>query len=92
MLDKNIQFSRRKKNVVIRLFAKTKLENVSVQISGLEGEYEGESSDGQMFVIALPELRKTGLYTVNVYYNNNLVKSDLKFTAENTDFSERKLL
>lgn len=92
LLDKNIQFSRRKKNAVIRLFAKTKLENVSVQISGLEGEYEGESSDGQMFVIALPELRKTGLYTVNVYYNNNLVKSDLKFTAENTDFSERKLL
>lgn len=92
LLDKNIKFSRRKKDAVIRVFSKTKLDNLSVRISGLSEEYEGESSDGQTFTIALPELRKAGTYTINVYYNNNPLKSGLKFTAENSDFSERKLL
>lgn len=92
LLDKNIKFSRRKKDAVIRVFSKTKLDNLSVRISSLNDEYEGESSDGQTFIIALPELCKAGTYTVNVYYNNNPLKSGLEFTAENSDFSERKLL
>ncbi|NLC26903.1 MAG: BREX-4 system phosphatase PglZ, partial [Fastidiosipila sp.] len=92
LLDKNIKFSRRKKDAVIRVFSKTTLDDLSVRISGLSDEYEGESSDGQTFTIALPELRKAGTYTVDVYYNNNPLKSGLKFTAENSDFSERKLL
>lgn len=90
--DKQIKFSRRKKDAVIRLFSKTKLDNLSVRISGLNGEYEGESSDGNTFTFALPELRKAGQYTVDVYYNNNKLKSSLEFTAVNSDFSERKIL
>lgn len=92
LLDKNIKFSRRKKDAVIRLFSKTKLDNLSIRISGLENEYEGNSRDGQTFIIALPELRKAGKYTVDVYYNNNLLKSGLVFMADNSDFGERKLL
>ncbi len=92
LLDKNIKFSRRKKDAVIRLFSKTKLDNLSVRVSNLNEEYEGASEDGQTFVICLPELRKSGEYNVDVYYNNNLLKSGLKFNAENSDFSERKLL
>lgn len=92
LLDKKIKFSRRKKDAVIRIFSKTKLDNLSVRISGLIDEYEGKSTDGQTFTIALPELRKAGKYTVDVFYNNNLLKSDLEFTADNTDFGERKLL
>ena len=92
LLDKNIKFSRRKKNAVIRLFSKTKLDNLSIHISGLENEHEGNSRDGQTFTFALPELRKAGKYTVDVYYNNNLLKAGLVFTADNSDFGERKLL
>lgn len=92
LLDKKIEFSRRKKDAVIRVFSKTKLDNLSIRVSGLSNEYEGTSLDGQTFVFALPELKKAGTYSVDVYYNNNPLKSGLKFTAENSDFSERKLL
>lgn len=92
LLDKKIEFSRRKKDAAIRAFSKTKLDNLSIRVSGLNNEYEGTSLDGQTFVVALPELKKAGIYSVDVYYNNNLLKSGLKFTAENSDFSERKLL
>ena len=49
-------------------------------------------NDGQTFIISLPELRKAGKYTVDVFYDNNLLKSGLEFTADNIDFGERKLL
>lgn len=89
---KNVKFSRRKKDAVLHLFSKTKLDNLSIRVSGLNDEYEAKSTDGQTFVIALPELRKSGKYTVDVFYNGNLLKSGLEFTADNTDFGERKLL
>lgn len=89
---KNVKFSRRKKDAVLHIFSKTKLDNLSIRVSGLNGEYEGKSADGQTFTIALPELRKAGKYTVDVFYDNNLLKSGLEFTADNTDFGEKKLL
>ena len=92
LLDKNIKFSRRKKDAVIHLFSKTKLDSLTIRVSGLGSEYEGESHDGQTFTFALPELRKAGKYTVDVYYNNNPLKAGLVFTADNSDFGERKLL
>ncbi len=92
LLDKKITFSRRKKDAAIKVFSKIKLDNLSVRVSGLNNEYEGTSSDRQTFVVALPDLKKAGTYFVDVYYNNNLLKSGLKFIAENSDFSERKLL
>lgn len=92
LLDKKITFSRRKKNAAIRVFSKTKLDSLSVQISGLDGEYDGVSSDGHTFTIALPELRKSGKYTATVYYDHNQLKSQLIFLAENSGFSEREIL
>lgn len=92
LLDKKITFSKRKKDATIKVFSKTKLDNLSIRISDLNNEYEGISSDGQTFIVTLPDLKKSGIYSVDVYYNNNLLKSGLKFTAENLDFSERKLL
>ncbi len=89
---KNLKFSRRKKDAVLQIFSKTKLDNLSIRVSGLNGEFEGKSSDGQTFIISLPELRKAGKYTVDVFYDNNLLKSGLEFTADNIDFGERKLL
>ena len=92
LLDKKVKFSRRKKNAVIRIFSKTKLDNLSIHVSDFDDEFKGKSVDGQTFKIKLPTLRKTGKYTIDVFYNNNLLKSGLEFTAENTDFGEKKLL
>ena len=92
LLDKKITFSRRKKNAVIKIFSKTKLDNLSVRVSGLNGEFEGKSADGQTFTVEIPELRKTGKYDLDIFYNNNLLISGLEFTAENSDFGEKKLL
>lgn len=91
-LEQTITFSRRRKDAVIRVFSKTKLDNLSIRISGLSKEYEGTSLDGQTFTVALPDLKKAGDYTVDVYNNNNKLKSGLKFTAINSDFTEKKLL
>ena len=92
LLDEKVKFSRRKKDAVIRIFSKTELDNLSIRVSGLNGEYEGKSTDGQTFIFELPELRKADKYTVDVYYNNNPLKSGLEFMAESTDFGEKKLL
>lgn len=92
LIDKNIKFSRHKKDAVIHVFSKTKLENLSIRIPELNLDYEGITSDGHTFDVNLPDLRKSKQYSVDVYYNNNLLKSGLKFTAENSDFSERKLI
>lgn len=92
LLSKVVKFSRRKKNAVIKIFSKTKLDNLSIRVSKLNGEFEGKSTDGQTFTVELPELRKADKYTLDVFYNNNLLKSGLEFTAESIDFGERKLL
>ncbi len=92
LLDEKITFSRRKKDARIRVFSKTKLDRLTVRISGLKDEYEGKSSDGQTFTFELPGLHKTGTYTATVYYDNNPLDPELTFTAENSDFSERTLL
>lgn len=92
VVEKNIPFSRRKKNAVMRIFSKVKLDNLSIRIDSLNVEYEGKSTDGHTFAIEMPEVRKAGKYSFDVYYNNNPVKRGLEFAAENVDFSERKLL
>lgn len=92
LLDIKIKFSRRKKDALIKVFSKTELDNLSVRISGLSGEYEGASSDGRTFTVAIPDLNKGGNYTVDVYCNNNKLQSGLKFEALNSDFTEKKLL
>ena len=88
---KTITFSKRKKDAVIKLFSKTKLDNLHIRIIGL-GEYEGQSSDGQNFKFEIPELKKAGTYTFDVLWNNNMLKSGLIFIANNSDFTEKKLL
>lgn len=90
--SKNIKFSGRKKDAAIKVFSTVKLDHLHVRISGLHGEYQGSSSDGQTFIVALPDLKKSGSYTVDVYGNHQKLKSGLKFTAINSDFTEKELL
>lgn len=94
MLTPSIEFSTMKKNALIKLFSKTKLNDVIVKVAGKDFiyEYEAHSSDGQIFKVKIPELRKIGDYFVDVYFNNNKIAAALKFTAKKEGFTEKNLL
>jgi hypothetical protein len=92
LLDQKIKFSRRKKDAKLRVFSKTKLDQLSVEVSELNQRYNGISEDGQNFSIALPELKKAGTYHVDIYTGENLLKSSLVFKAVSSGMSEKNLL
>ncbi len=84
--NKNITFSRRKKNAQIKLFSKSKLTKITVSIPKLNEKIDVTSNDGHNFIIELPNLKDTGTYTFSIYLNDNLLADGLSFTAKNTDF------
>ena len=87
-----IKFSKRKKNASIQIFSKEKLDGITIRISRINNVCSAVSSDGRNFVVDIPDLKSTGDYSVDIYLHNNLVKSGLKFHADNSDFSEKNLL
>lgn len=100
LLTKKITFSKRKKDAQIEIFSKEKIDDILVKIFKLSenvpayelGENITVSKDGQNFIISIPNLKESGIYSVNIYLQNNLIKSDLRFSADNSDFKEKKLL
>ena len=94
MLTPIIEFSMMKRNAMIQLFSKTKLGDVTISVSGKDykKEHKVDTTDGQTFIVKLPDLRKVGDYTIDVYSNNNKVVSGLKFNARKEGFTENKLL
>ena len=88
---KTITFSRKKKDAVIKVFSNTKLPELHVKIKELDKEYSGTTRDQQLFTIAVPDLRKSGDYLVDVYSGDNLLASGLTFTAKNAAFSENNM-
>lgn len=87
-----IKFSKRKRNAAIQIFSKEKVDGITVKISRIDSVYAAESTDGRNFTVLMPDLKAAGDYTADIYFHNNLVKSGLKFHADNADFSEKKLL
>lgn len=89
IVDTIIEFSVMKKDAVIKLFSKKKMQNVSVVMAG--NKYLAETVDGQNFVVALSDLKKAGDYEIDVYMASNKIASGLKFTAKKKGMSENKL-
>ena len=89
-----IKFSKRKKAEIpkLKIFSKTKLNSLSVEILKLKKRYEGKSSDGQNFTVEIPDFKKEGKYTADVYEDNNLLSKGLEFKLENSDIRENDLL
>ncbi len=81
-----ITFSRRKKDAKIRLFSKSKLRTLTIVIPKLDIKLDVVSNDSHNFEIALPDLKKAGEYTLEIYLHDNLLSNDLKFRAKNKDF------
>ena len=79
-----------RKKAAIRLFAKTKLKNVTVLV---EGEYyEAKELDNNMYLVDLPKLKKAKKYNVDVFASNNLVVPGLAFEIKKESSQEKKLL
>lgn len=89
ILTPEITFSFRKKAEII-LFSKTKLENVTVCVSGKY--YDAVLLDENRFSVTMPDLRQAKEYFADVYSNNNLVASGLKFNAQKEGSKEKDLL
>lgn len=92
LMTEKITFSRRKKDAVIKIFSKTKIDGITVRISKIEQIISVESTDGHNFIVHIPELKATGTYFADVYLRGNLIKDGLKFRAENSDFKEKSIL
>ncbi|MGI6687981.1 MAG: BREX-4 system phosphatase PglZ [Christensenellales bacterium] len=84
-----IQVSSRKK-AEIQLFSKMPLQNVSILVNG--SHYEAQTVDNHVFQVLMPDLRRTGTYSVDVYSNNHLVWRGLEFVVEKEGFKEIDLL
>ncbi len=92
LLTKDITFSRRKKDAQIKIFSKTKIDNIAVRISRIDEIISSVSIDGHNFIVNISELKASGTYSVDIYLQNNLIKGGLKFRADNSDFKEKNLL
>lgn len=89
ILTPKIKFNIREKNAQIKLFSKTKVSDVTVEVN--KKIYNTETEDDQTFIVKMPDLSKVGTYNAKVYSDNNLLKDDLKFIAEKEGFTTKKL-
>lgn len=79
-----------RKQAVIKLFSKTKLEDVSICVDGKY--YDAVETKEDMFLIEMPQIKRAKTYTVDVYASNNLVASGLSFTVKKEGSQEKDLL
>ncbi len=89
IVEKVITVSYRKK-AVIRLFSKTKLQNVTVQVDGKY--YKAKEQDNNIYLIDMPQLKKAKRYHVDIFVSNNLIASDLSFEIKKESSQEKDLL
>ncbi len=88
IVDTVITVSFRKK-ASITLFSKTKLNDVSVFVSGKH--YEAVATDDNFYTVEFPDLKKKGEYNADVYSAGNLLVPGLSFTVEKEGTQENKL-
>lgn len=78
------------KNIAeIKLFSKTKLENVAVRVG--DKYYSGTTEDYHTYSFVMPDVKKAGTYYANVYDDNNLIAESLPFTVEKGASKEKDL-
>lgn len=87
ILTPEITISFRKK-AEIRLYSNTRLNDVSVLVSG---NYYRAEYDGTAYTVKMPDIRKAKSYSADVYSGNTIVKSGLVFTVKKEGASEKEL-
>ena len=79
-----------RKKAEIQMFSKTRLGDISICVAGKY--YDAEPIDDNRFLVKMPDLKQANEYMVDVYSNNNLVASGLKFAIQKESSKERNLL
>ena len=87
ILTPEITISFRKK-AEIRLYSNTRLNDVSILVSG--NFYKAEY-DGTAYTVKMPDIRKAKQYTADVYSGSTVVKTGLSFTVKKEGASEKEL-
>lgn len=77
-----------RKKAVITIFSKTKLHDVSIKVN--EKYYDAIANDS-FYTVEMPDIKKKGDYTADVYSSGNLIVSGLSFTVEKEGSQENKL-
>ena len=79
-----------RKKAEIKLFSKTKLKNLNVFIDGRY--YDAESTDDINFIVKMPDIKQAKEYSINIYTQNNMIASGLKFKIQKEVSKEIDLL
>lgn len=87
-----------KKKAEIELFSKTKLKDVSVCVKNKEIRnfknkyYDAVLGENNLFKVMMPDVKKAGTYTLDVYSNSNPIVSELTFSVVKESGTEKELL
>lgn len=88
-----IEVSYRKK-AELKIFSKTKLENVTVSVNGVKMTdkfYDAEPLGNNIYLIHMPDLKEKGMYSMTVFSNKNQI-AELEFTVEKEGSREKSIL
>ena len=84
-----IEVSFRKK-AAIKVFMTAELPDVSIAVDGRS--YEAEPLGNGFYRVNMPDLRKPGMYSVDVYSGDNIVAEKLTFIVKREGQREKDLL
>lgn len=87
LMENEIAVSFRKK-AIIHLFSKTELSTMEIHVNG--SVYKGIKNDN-IFTFEMPDIKKVGNYSFDVFSENNLIKSGLSFNVKKEGASENDL-
>lgn len=78
-----------KKKASIKIYTSVNLKDVSICINNKY--YDATPVSSKTYIAEMPDLRKAGIYSVDVYSGNNLVASDLELKISKEGSSEKSL-
>ena len=79
-----------RKEAAIKIFMTAELPDVSITVDGKS--YEAETLENGFYRVNMPDLRKPGTYSVDVYSGDNIVAEKLTLTVKREGQREKDLL
>ena len=78
-----------KKNAYIQIFIGKKVDDAKIVLNG--NTYEAKETDkSYIYQVDMPDIKKKGTYTIDVYIGNNKIAQGLIFEAKSAGASENK--
>lgn len=78
-----------KKNAIVRIYISEDFDNVKVLVEGIY--YEAQKSENKYYyTVEMPEVKKSGIHSMDVYVNNSIIAQGLTFEVKKEGANERK--